>query len=92
MTRANPRSTDWPTQEGRVWGCYVHGLFANDVFRRAWLATLDAGRARLARVSTAHDFQDSLDRLARIVEESLDMEELERIIASRSEAGVDSIE
>jgi hypothetical protein len=31
-------------------------------------------------VSTAHDFQQSLDRLARTVEESLDMDELERII------------
>ena len=67
-------------KEGRVWGCYVHGLFANDEFRRAWLATLDSGRARLAPVSTAHDFQQSLDRLARTVEESLNMEELERII------------
>jgi adenosylcobyric acid synthase len=67
-------------QEGRVWGCYVHGLFANDEFREAWLATLGARRARLARASTAHDFQQSLDRLARTVEESLDMDELERII------------
>jgi adenosylcobyric acid synthase len=67
-------------QEGRVWGCYVHGLFANDGFRRAWLASLDAGRARHARVSAAHNFQQSLDRLARTVEESLNMEELERII------------
>ena len=66
---------------GRIWGCYVHGLFANDVFRRAWLASLEGGRVRPAPVSTARDFQDALDRLARIVEESLDMEELERIIS-----------
>ncbi len=25
--------------DGRVAGCYVHGLFASDAFRRAWLAT-----------------------------------------------------
>jgi adenosylcobyric acid synthase len=66
--------------DARIWGCYVHGLFANDGFRRAWLASLDAGRARPAQLSTARDFQESLDRLARTVEESLNMEELERII------------
>ncbi len=27
--------------DGRVAGCYVHGLFASDAFRRAWLATFD---------------------------------------------------
>ncbi len=67
-------------ERGRIWGCYLHGLFANDVFRRAWLASLDGGRARQPPVSTAHRFQESIDRLARIVEESLDMKELDRII------------
>jgi adenosylcobyric acid synthase len=67
-------------QEGRIRGCYLHGLFANDVFRRAWLASLDAGRARQPPVSAARRFEESLDRLARVVEESLDMEVLERII------------
>jgi adenosylcobyric acid synthase len=28
------------TTDGRVWGCYVHGLFASAAFRRNWLATL----------------------------------------------------
>jgi adenosylcobyric acid synthase len=26
--------------DGRVWGCYLHGLFANAALRRAWLASL----------------------------------------------------
>jgi len=25
---------------GRIWGCYLHGLFANRGFHRAWLASL----------------------------------------------------
>jgi adenosylcobyric acid synthase len=74
-------------ENGRVWGCYVHGLFANDAFRRAWLASLDGGRTRPAPASTSRSFQDSLDSLARVVKESLDMEELERIIREPVEAG-----
>jgi adenosylcobyric acid synthase len=67
-------------EAGRVWGCYLHGLFANDVFRRAWLASLRGQRPEPAPVSTARYFEDALDRLADVVEESLDVEELERII------------
>jgi adenosylcobyric acid synthase len=26
--------------DGRIWGCYMHGIFANDEFRRAWLRSL----------------------------------------------------
>jgi adenosylcobyric acid synthase len=29
--------------DGRVAGCYVHGLFTSDAFRRAWLATFGEG-------------------------------------------------
>jgi adenosylcobyric acid synthase len=29
--------------DGRVAGCYVHGLFTSDVFRRAWLASFGEG-------------------------------------------------
>jgi adenosylcobyric acid synthase len=31
--------------DGRVAGCYVHGLFASDAFRRAWLASFGEGEA-----------------------------------------------
>ena len=75
-------------EDGRVWGCYLHGLFANDVYRRAWLASLRGGRAGQALVSTARGFQDELDHLARVVEASLDMDELQRIIREPAEAGV----
>jgi adenosylcobyric acid synthase len=74
-------------EKGRVWGCYMHGLFANDAFRRAWLASLDGGRARSAPSPTSRGVQDALDRLARVVEESLDMAALERIIREPIEPG-----
>ncbi|MEI7769731.1 MAG: cobyric acid synthase [Chloroflexales bacterium] len=26
--------------DGRIWGCYIHGIFANPAFRRGWLGSL----------------------------------------------------
>jgi adenosylcobyric acid synthase len=62
---------------GKVWGCYIHGLFANDSFRYAWLKSLGwQGHA----ASQAARFEESLEKLADAVENSLDMEKLENII------------
>jgi adenosylcobyric acid synthase len=60
--------------DGRVWGCYVHGLFGNEGLRRAWLDSLGH------RPAEAAPADDSLDRLADAVEAALDMERLETII------------
>ena len=30
--------------DGRIAGCYVHGLFTSDAFRRAWLASFEEGK------------------------------------------------
>jgi adenosylcobyric acid synthase len=75
------------SHDGRVWGCYLHGLFANDQFRRAWLASLDPPHAA-DQASTAVDqntstarFHGALDRLADAVEQALDMQRLETILA-----------
>ncbi|HZV03730.1 MAG TPA: cobyric acid synthase [Gemmataceae bacterium] len=66
--------------EGRIWGCYLHGLFGNTPLRRAWLASLPAGGSNI----TTNDptcFDVSLDRLADTVEAALDMKRLEAILA-----------
>jgi adenosylcobyric acid synthase len=64
--------------DGKIWGCYLHGLFANDAFRRAWLQSLgwrDTG------VTTSADLLNrSLDALADAVETALDMDLLEKIV------------
>ncbi len=65
------------SSNGRVWGCYIHGLFNNDPFRYAWLKSL--GWTGLV-VSQAARFEASLEALADAVENSLDMKKLERII------------
>jgi adenosylcobyric acid synthase len=63
---------------GRVWGTYLHGLFDNTAFRRAWLQSLgwlpperdvDLGAIR----------QSEYDRLAAAVRSSLDMAQLRKI-------------
>ena len=46
---------------GRVIGTYVHGLFADDRQRSAWLQRLGAGPAAVAYDELV---EDTLDRLA----------------------------
>ncbi len=58
--------------DGRVMGCYVHGLFAADGFRGAFLEQLRPG----AGSGLAHDVQveEALDAVARAMEDALDMD------------------
>ena len=72
-------------RDGRVWGCYIHGIFENDLFRRAWLGSLTRNRneaSREAPAATGHEarFQAALDRLADAVERALDMAAIDAII------------
>ncbi|WP_424813215.1 cobyric acid synthase [Roseococcus sp. YIM B11640] len=62
--------------DGRVFGTYVHGLFAHDAQRAAWLARFAAGAPAIgyeARVEAA------LDALAAHLEAHLDLESLLRL-------------
>jgi adenosylcobyric acid synthase len=65
--------------DGRVGGCYLHGLFAGDAFRRAFLARLGAD----VSADIAYDamIDGILDRLADHVERHLDVAAL--LAASR---------
>lgn len=61
--------------DGRVWGCYVHGLFDNERLRRGWLAGL-GWRAPAAEVHPSPSRPStgrSLDLLADAVGQELDM-------------------
>jgi adenosylcobyric acid synthase len=56
--------------DGRVSGCYLHGLFASDTFRRAFLSSLGAEAG-----GTNYDqhIESTLDELADHLEQSLDL-------------------
>jgi len=70
--------------DGRVWGCYLHGLFEDDRLRRAWLGSLGRGRPLAESVGPQASYQDrfraALDRLADAVERALDMAAIDAII------------
>ena len=57
--------------DGRIAGCYVHGLFAGDAFRARWLEEIRAG----ASAATAYEsaVEDALDALADCLDEALDV-------------------
>src|SRR5205814_10457968 len=69
------------TLDGRVTGCYLHGLFAGDAFRRAFIAGLggvgDAALAYEARI------ERTLDALAAHLERHLDIAALLEIAHAR---------
>jgi len=56
--------------DGLVAGCYMHGLFASDSFRRAFLGGLGAQASDLA---CEHHIEATLDALADHLERSLDV-------------------
>ncbi len=62
------------SQSGRIEGTYLHGLFANDAYRRAWLERLRANTASLLQYELTVDA--ALDDLAATLSAAVDMEAL----------------
>lgn len=64
-----------------VWGAYLHGIFDADAFRRAFCDGLRRRRGLPAveRV-TAYDIEPALDRLADVIEASLGLDALRRLL------------
>jgi adenosylcobyric acid synthase len=67
-------------QNGRVWGCYVHGLFDNLEFRRRFLAEVRIAFGLPAPMPVASGIENPYDRLADGFEKHLDMELLWKIV------------
>ncbi|HEX2841045.1 cobyric acid synthase [Hyphomicrobium sp.] len=61
------------SETGRISGCYVHGLFADDAQRAAWLARIDADASAL---HYENDVDATLDALAAHLERHVDCDAL----------------
>jgi adenosylcobyric acid synthase len=76
------------TRRGQVWGCYLHGIFDNDAFRKAYLdwlrARLPGKKPRETASPTPLSYRErkeqGLDRLAALLEENLDLRMIDAII------------
>lgn len=78
MTRADGIDIGWGRSDGMVWGTYLHGVFDDDEFRRAFLDRLRMrkGLAPLTAVQVVYDLEAALDRLSAVVRQSLDMDKI----------------
>lgn len=75
--------------DGSVWGTYIHGIFDNDSFRRAFVSALRVRKGAgpdTGSYEGAAGFRElreaSINRVAELVRSSLDMDELLRIIGA----------
>lgn len=71
------------SQKGNVWGTYIHGIFDNDIFRRNLINSLRL-RKGLKPLEETIDYSklrdDSLNRWAEIIRNSIDMKFIEGLI------------
>lgn len=70
------------TEDGLIWGTYLHGIFDADAFRRWWIDKLRVrkGLRPLGQVKYVYDVDAALGRLADVVESCLDMETVWRLM------------
>ena len=72
MLNLDGRSEGAVSADGKVMGCYLHGLFASDAFRAAFLERL-GGRAA-SGLAFERRIDSTLDALAEHLESSLDLD------------------
>ncbi len=65
--------------DGRLWGCYIHGLFGNENLRRAWLTSL-GWNPPAGSTPPSDPFAASLTYLTDTVESVLDMAYIEQLL------------
>ena len=69
-------------ESGRIWGCYLHGVFDSDNFRRWFIDRLRSriGLQPLGKVVAPYDLEAAFDRLADCVRENCDLDEIYRLL------------
>jgi adenosylcobyric acid synthase len=69
-------------RSGKIWGCYLHGLFDSDEFRRWFIDRLRvrAGLQPIGEILAPYNLEIAFDRLAACVRENIDMDVLYRLL------------
>ena len=67
------------SEDGWCAGCYMHGLFENDAFRHGILRTLAERRSMRLEKVAPFDWLAEYDKLADLLERSLDMQQLKAV-------------
>jgi cobyric acid synthase CobQ len=67
---------------GKVWGCYLHGVFDSDEFRRWFLDDLRtlAGLPAIGRILAPYDLEIAFERLADQVRQHVDIDYLYKLL------------
>ncbi len=72
------------SQDGKVWGTYIHGLFDNDGFRKRFIRKVTRGTIPPPGGGSTFDYGDfkesQFDALADLIEESLDMNYIRKLV------------
>lgn len=68
------------SQDGRIWGTYLHGIFDDDLIRSGVLAKIAPGRKKKGGFSGNDVIDKELNRLADHLEEHLDMAKIRELI------------
>ncbi len=70
------------SENGRIWGSYLHGIFDADLFRRWFIDTLRKrkGLSPLKQIQASYDLEPAFDRLADIVRENVDMDKIYQLL------------
>jgi adenosylcobyric acid synthase len=75
------------SDDGLIFGSYLHGLWHNAVFTQAFLARLREMRGMEAVITRALDKEQQYDRLAALVRANLDMQQVYHIALGNREQG-----
>ncbi|MFW2364826.1 MAG: cobyric acid synthase [Desulforhopalus sp.] len=69
-------------RDQNIWGCYLHGIFDSDEFRRWFIDRLrkGAGLVPIGKVISPYDLEFAFDRLADSVRENVDIDGLYRLM------------
>jgi cobyric acid synthase CobQ len=71
------------SEDDQVWGCYLHGVFDADGFRRWFIDRLRVrqGLNPVGRVLAPYDLENSFDRLADCLRENIDMDSIYKLLS-----------